>query len=342
MSAAEPEFDSRPAAARLAALRELARAALPAWGLSPGLEPELVTERENAVFRVDDGDRSFALRVHRSGYHSDDQLRSQVVWARALEADGVVHTAAVVDTSAGEPFAVAAHPDVPTPRQVSLLEWEPGVPLAELGGGDTAMLHTLGSMMARLHHHAVSWKPPSGFDTLRWDAQGLVGDDPEWGRFWEAEGLDASDATMMHTFRFAAADRLAEFGTGPDRFGLVHGDFLPENVLVSHDEAHGERVTLLDFDDCGQGWFLFDIATALAMPSLRPDFAELRAAFVEGYRTRRTLADDELEWLELFLALRAATYAGWVHTRSHTDFARALGPMIVAAAVATVRQYLEA
>lgn len=343
------DFDARPAAERLAALRELARAALPAWGLSADLEPELVTERENAVFRVDvEGRGSFALRVHRSGYHTDAQLRSQVMWARALEVDGIVHTAAVLDTRAGEQFTVVSHPGVPTPRQVSLLEWEPGLPLSELGGGDAAMLHTLGSMMARLHQHAIAWVPPDGFDTLRWDADGLVGDDPEWGRFWEADGLDASDATMMRDFRGSAADRLAEFGTDPDRFGLVHGDFLPENVLVAHSDGDrdgdsdgpGERVTLLDFDDCGQGWFLFDVATALAMPSLRPDFADLRDGFVGGYRTQRPLADSELEWLDLFLALRAATYAGWVHTRSQTDFARALGPMIVAAAAATVREYL--
>jgi Ser/Thr protein kinase RdoA (MazF antagonist) len=350
------DFDARPAAERLAVLRELARAALPAWGLPADLEPQLVTERENAVFRVEaDGRGAFALRVHRSGYHSDAQLRSQVVWARALEADGVVHTAAVLDTNSGEPFTVVSHPGVPTPRQVTLLEWEPGVPLSELGGGDTAMLHTLGSMMARLHQHAVSWIPPDGFDTLRWDSDGLVGDDPEWGRFWEADGLDPSDAEMMRDFRVVAGERLTEFGTSPERFGLVHGDFLPENVLVARAadpgehpdgpdgaDIAGERITLLDFDDCGQGWFLFDIATALAMPSLRPDFTDLRDAFVDGYRTQRPLGDGELEWLDLFLALRGATYAGWVHSRSQTDFARALGPMIVAAAAVTVREFLGA
>jgi Ser/Thr protein kinase RdoA (MazF antagonist) len=329
-------FYARPSDAQLAALAALARRALPEWGLPGTLEPVLVTERENAVFRVDAGDAGvFALRVHRAGYHRDAQLVSQVAWARALQRDGVVRTAEVVDARDGRPFAVVSHPHVPEPRQVSLLRWVDGTPLSELGGGDAATLERLGLLMARLHEHARRWQPPPGFDALRWDRDGLVGDDPQWGRFWEVTGLDGGERAAMLAFRDRVREELDAWGTGPDRFGLVHGDFLPENLLV-----HDAEVTLLDFDDSGFGWYLFDIATALAMPALRPDFPALRDAFVRGYRDRRALGDDELAMLPLFLALRAATYAGWVHTRAHTAFAKALGPAVVRGAVAAARDYL--
>lgn len=329
-------FYSLPNAAQIEALARLAQRALPNWGLPATIVPTLVVERENAVFRIEAGSAgTFALRVHRAGYHSDAQLRSQVLWARVLQHDGVVHTADIVDALDGSPFAIVSEPAVPEPRQVSLLRWVDGVALSDLGGGDAALFERLGALMARLHEHSEGWSPPPDFDALRWDTDGLVGDDPEWGRFWEYEGLDVADRDVMLEFRSRARTELDRWGQGPDRFALVHGDFLPENLLVN-----GDDVTLLDFDDCGFGWFLFDVATALAMPSLRPDFALLRDAFIGGYRQHRAFGSDDIAALPLFLAVRAATYAGWVHTRSHTEFAKALGPMIVSAAVGSARDYL--
>jgi Ser/Thr protein kinase RdoA (MazF antagonist) len=330
-------FYRQPSSEQIAALTELARAALPAWGLQADSSLELLAERENAVFVVTTGGgERFVLRVHRAGYHSDAQIRSQVAWARALQRDGIVHTADVIDTSGGEPFAVASHPDVPEERQVSLLRWVPGTRLSELGGGAEQEFELIGDLMAKLHSHAAGWEPPVGFDVLCWDADGLVGDDPEWGRFWEADGLDADDRAVMVSFREPARRQLQEFGTSPDRFGLIHCDFLAENLLLE-----GDRITLLDFDDAGYGWHLFDIATALAMATLRDDFDDLRGAFVAGYRRHRQLSDENLARLPLFLALRAATYVGWIHTRSHTQFAKDIGGLIRRVAIDMVRHFLE-
>ena len=330
-------FYSRPSSEQIAALTGLARAALSAWRLPEDSSIELLAERENAVFIVSGGGERFILRVHRAGYHSDAQIRSQVAWARALQRDGIVHTADVVDTIHGDPFTVVSHPAVPEKRQVSLLRWVPGTRLSELGGGAKQEFELIGSLMAKLHLHATQWQPPPGFDVLRWDADGLVGDDPEWGRFWEADGLDAEGRALLISLREPAWRQLRKFGTSPDRFGLIHGDFLAENLLVE-----GDRITLLDFDDSGYGWHLFDIATALAMATLREDFDDLRAAFVAGYRRHRQLSDEDLDRLPLFLALRAATYVGWIHTRSHTQFAKDTGGFVRRIAVDMVRRFLEA
>ena len=196
------EFYSRPSSEQIAALTELARAALPAWGLTRDSSLELLAERENAVFVVTAGaGQRFVLRVHRAGYHSDAQIRSHVGWARSLQRDGVVHTADVVETTNGEPFARVSHPAVPEERQVSLLRWAEGTQLSELGGGAEQEFGMIGELMAKLHSHATAWEPPVGFDVLRWNADGLVGDDPEWGRFWEAEGLDADGTRCLRHFR---------------------------------------------------------------------------------------------------------------------------------------------
>ena len=57
-----------------------ARAALTHWGLSDA-ELAFASARENIVYRVDTRNgASFALRLHRPGYHSLPELRSENQW----------------------------------------------------------------------------------------------------------------------------------------------------------------------------------------------------------------------------------------------------------------------
>jgi Ser/Thr protein kinase RdoA (MazF antagonist) len=337
MSGAHRFYD-RPSGEQVAALAELAADALPSFGLPADATLEVVTERENAVFRADaGGERHYAVRVHRAGYHTDDELRSHATWAEALQRDGVVATAPVVRTTGGDVVSHAEHPAVPERRQVTVLGWVDGTILANSPAPEVDQQRRVGALMAALHAHAVEWTPPPGFEALAWDVDGLLGEDPTWGRFWEASLVDDEDRAVLARFREHARAELEAFGTGPDRFALVHGDFLPENLLLGDDGS----ITLLDFDDGGRGWFLFDIATALVVPMLGEDADAVRDAFVAGYRSVRPLPDEHLARLPLFLALRGATYVGWMETRSHTQFAKDMGPMVAAAALAAVRDLLD-
>lgn len=68
----------------------------------------------------------------------------------------------------------------------------------------------------------------------------------------------------------------------------------------------GERCPI-DFDDCGFGYFLYDIAILLDRIEMRDDYAALRTALLEGYREVRGLPAEHEEHLTLFVLAR------WVH-----------------------------
>jgi Ser/Thr protein kinase RdoA (MazF antagonist) len=91
----------------------------------------------------------------------------------------------------------------------------------------------------------------------------------------------------------------------PDVFGLLHGDPEADNLVWAADGTG----TFVDPDDVHLGWFAADVAYALrdwAPPAGAPDLADpVPRAFVEGYRSRRPLRDEELGWLPL-LARAAA------------------------------------
>jgi Ser/Thr protein kinase RdoA (MazF antagonist) len=319
----------------------LARAALGSWGLE-ARELTLLKYRENAVFCVAASDgRRYAIRVHRAGYHSDAELRSELQWMRALSADGF-DVPELVPTVRGELFEVVAHPDVPEPRQVDLFGWIDGRPLGSVESGVegdvetlTRTFHTIGMLAARLHNQSARWQQPPGFTRHAWDAEGLVGERPLWGRFWELAALSEPERALLIRARDRVRVELGGLERSPRNYGLIHADFAPENLMVD-----GSRVRLIDFDDAGYGWHLFEIATTLYFHIGQPYFDAVERAALEGYRSERELTAGDAALLPLFYTARGFTYLGWVHTRHETETARELTPMLIELACGVTKRYL--
>ena len=317
--------------------KKLAAEALKSWGLDQGAELELIKHRENAVFKVTaDGDR-YVVRVHRWGYHSDDELRSELQWVEALSRSGI-DTPEVVKTRQGAFFTTVGIDAVPEPRQVALFRWVNGVPISDLTDkrDELTMHRRIGELMAGLHNQAAEWTPPHGFIRHSWDAEGLLGENPVWGRFWELSHLSDPQREKIHRARGLIRRRLQDFGQDKDRYGLIHCDFLPENLLKD-----GETVRIIDFDDCGYGWHMFDIVTSLFYATYEENFEAVKDAFVEGYRSRRKISDEQLKTFDLFLLLRVMTACGWVHTRPETETAQQFSALLAADLSIKVEAFLE-
>ena len=121
------EFSQRSNDEQVAALQSLATKALHHWDVAqPRLE--LIKYRENAVFAVHSADHARAvMRVHRPHYRTDDHIRCEVAWMRALNAAGI-HTPQVLATRNGDVVAVAESAGVPEARQCDLMLWVDGQP----------------------------------------------------------------------------------------------------------------------------------------------------------------------------------------------------------------------
>ena len=283
--------------------------ALAQWGLV-GARVTLVAQRENQVFRVIDGsEQSYALRLHRHGYRTDPELTAELQWMAAL-ANGGLSVPAPVSALDGH----ALHRVEET--QVSVLGWLDAKPLGEIGKpldlpDRAGVFFTLGSEMAKLHDISDRWTPPGSFRRWSWDRDGLLGDQPLWDRFWENPTLSEADRSMLTAFRRDATATLAGMESTLD-YGLIHADLVPENVMRSANGA----LYLIDFDDGGYGFRLFDIATAIIKHRAEPDFEDLRAALIDGYLSKRKL---DMAALDLFMALRAVTYVGWIIQRMGED-----------------------
>jgi Ser/Thr protein kinase RdoA (MazF antagonist) len=334
-------------------LKLIACDALAAYGLSGRTELTLLNISENATFRLDDpetGGRS-VLRVNRPGYHSPDAIRSELAWVQALRADGVVSTPEVLPALDGSPVASGAHPDGER-RNVVRFAWVEGVEPA--GARLVDDFRTLGAITARLHRHARTWTPPPGFTRFRWDYETSIGPRGHWGRWQDGMGVGTAERAVLGRLDDLLRDRLAAFGDGPDRFGLVHADMRLANLLVDptpdlvdptpdgalpgspagsapapdgdlpSQERPGE-VSVIDFDDCGLGWFMYDLGSSLSFIEHDPQVPALIDAWATGYREVTPLSGEEEAELPTFVLLRRLLLVAWIGSHHDTNLAQEMG-----------------
>lgn len=278
-----------------------AETAAGAWGARV---LRVLRNRENHVLEIvlPSGARA-ALRLHRAGYQAPAAIRSELWWCAELAEAGLPVPAALpaLDGSMLVPL--------PDGRHASAIGWIEGEALGEASLPFSRPLpevldlyHALGTLLARVHHATDALHLPDGFVRPRWDRDGLVGDDPLWGRFWEHPAATPDQRRRLIHARDALRERLH------GSVGLIHADVLRENVLVN-----GGSVSLIDFDDSGFGFRLHDLGTALVQTVHDPAHAEIRRALMAGYGSR----DEDM--VKAFTLARTLASVGWTMPRLQAD-----------------------
>jgi Ser/Thr protein kinase RdoA (MazF antagonist) len=287
-----------------------AQDALGHWGGARA--PHLISHRENAVFAVElPGAARGVLRIHRRDYQSEDAIRSELWWMEALAETGL----AVPRPERTDDGALLAH--CADGRAASVLGWVEGTPLGAGGIPLDGSAHDqmrryagVGRALAELHVATDRLALPAGFVRPHWDIDGLLGPAPLWGRFWDHPAAREAEALLMQEARRYAHERLSDYAAAGADWGLIHADLMRENILMD-----GPHARLIDFDDCGFGFRLYDLGTALAQNLEEPALSEIATGLVEGYSTLRPLTDDDLAILPVFVMLRTLASVGWTMPR---------------------------
>jgi Ser/Thr protein kinase RdoA (MazF antagonist) len=276
---------------------------------------KLINLSENATYRVDTADgKSFALRLHRPGYHPRLAIESELAWLIDLRAKALVVTPKPMLGCNG---AFIQNIDQ---RHAVLFEWEQG-----REPGITQNLaqpfEALGEAAARMHLHVMQWQKPAWFTRHTWNFETALGENqPHWGRWRDGLGVTPEMVSIFEKTVAAIGQRLSAYGQSSDRFGLVHGDLRLANLLVDE-----QQVKVIDFDDCGFSWFMYDAATPVSFYEHEPQVPELVESWKLGYRRVRPLSPVDEAEIHTLIMLRRLLLVAWIGTRRETDLAQSMG-----------------
>ena len=304
----------------LARIHRIAQAAVERYGLPKQTIVTPINHSENTTFRVENPTNGVLtiLRVHRLGYHSFEAIRSELLWMTALRCEAGVETPEPIAAKDGSLIQTLHSPELPQPRHAVMFQFLHGREPSE--HDLCAAFERLGEITAHMHLQARAWRRPVGFVRQRWDYETTLGERPIWGRWQDGLGVHGARSRILERMSATIRRRLEAYGAPPDRFGLVHADLRLANLLLE-----GERTKVIDFDDCGFSWHLYDLGAALSFIEHHRDVPELIEAWTIGYRKAARLAREEAAEIPTFIMLRRLLLVAWIGSHAETDLARQHG-----------------
>lgn len=304
---------------RIRRMRRLAYSALSAYGLTTA-SFRFLRQAGNTLFRVFEANPGpdlkddlyipgqYMLRIHQPGYQTPEAIELELGWLASMCQDAGLPVPQPVRTLTGTFSTRISIPGISGERVCSLLRWVRGHELRK----DEIQPHhfeALGGLMARLHNFSIQREKTAGLSKRNFDWDGLFNTNNENGKSSAAAWslLPPEYVTPFEIVSQKVRRAMDALGKGSDVYGLIHADLgLEANVLFWEGTPR-----IIDFDDSGFGYYLFDLAIVLEESwedQIKPEF---RQALLDGYTRIRPIPADQLLHLDLFLAANAVYWSLW-------------------------------
>ena len=152
--------------------------------------------------------------------------------------------------------------------------------------------------MGKLHDLSKQYRPPVEFQRLHWY---------EKVEITQIEHFLPPGQQVVIERMHQYTHELQSLPIDNRSYGVIHNDLHPHNFLYN-----GQRITMIDFEDNVQMWYIADLAISLFMVTVWPPedlrretFAQMFwPKFIQGYREETEIADEWLEKIPLFLKFR--------------------------------------
>lgn len=305
------------------------------WQITGPITVTLLSVSENASFLITAAGEPYAvLRLNRPGYIGGIvPVESEAIWLTAIAANTDVPVTVPIRGNDGA-FVQRFQSNEGESLTGMIAAHIPGEILEDVAA-PLPWFDQIGRETAKLHTHARIWHPPGSFERFEWDIPDMVGSTARWGR-WEDAQMSTSQFALLSKAQDRAREVVSELSRDARNWGLIHADIRPSNVIVDQ-----RQMTIIDFDDCGYGWFWHDFAAAMTWLDHLPEAPELAHAWVNGYReiapsfsTADALTACSLD------ALRSLTMLGWTTTHRREAVPAPVRDVIVETACEVANAYL--
>lgn len=310
---------------QIAVLRPVAVTAAERFGLSV-VRVEVVAHMYNTTFRADTAEGAkYALRVNTNSPSTRANIVAQQAWQCAIASETDVLVPEPVATSDGSWYAEVDSEAFGRPLLVTAASWLAGPDVDEI---DLTVARELGRATALLHSQSENWALPAGAAMPRFDTP-LFGDDDLLSSAPELCPADRGiidRAQERTTVAFAAAYEGAAVRP-------LHADLHGGNL--KWDDG---RLALFDFDDCGLGLPVLDLAISTFY--LRGEDPALERALRAGYAEVAPVPDADPAHFEAMVAARQLLLANSLLATSTADLRREAGEYL-AVSIGRLRHWVE-
>ena len=283
--------------------------------LGTGCFLELLQFSENRTYLVRDpaGHKRAVLRLCRPGYHTKDELQAEIEWLSALSRDTSSRSlnlpVPVADGDGGYVQSVAAEDGLiyngvvfryQTGRLLDTYTPEEQLPWFE----------KLGEVTAVLHRQVQGWNGSRNIQRFHWTYETMLGKRAIWGDWREIPRLTRQMYDILSAADRMVCNNLKAYGMDKSKYGLIHADLRASNLLTD-----GDRLRIIDFDDCGYGWFWQDLAASLSFIETLDIVPLLIAEWLKGYGRILEPGEEDRRMIPTFIMMRRLQLLAWVTSR---------------------------
>lgn len=281
---------------------------------------EMIDYSENATYLVKNIDgTSFILRISRPNYHEKEEIEAEIAWLKMLHEQSPIDVSLPIRADDGD--YVHAHKVNNTIYYSTIFTFlEGNKPDESKEEQLIQQFETLGTITAMFHQHTVeNYDYYKTFKRMIWDENTILGEKPKWGRWQNGLSITPERLALYERAVEVIKVKLSQFGKSKDKYGLIHADLRLANLLIS-----GDEIKVIDFDDCGFGWYLYDLASSVSFIEHFDYLDKLIASWVTGYSKIRSLSEEEIEMIPTFILMRRLQLISWVGSRDN-ETTRMLG-----------------
>ncbi len=293
---------------------------------------EIFSDPSSPAFKK--ADVCYVLRIYRPGKQDFASIYSELLWLRSLREETDLSVSEPVAASDGSLIVKAEAAGVPEARYCALFRWLPGKFLA--AGLNAKAIQRVGIFLAQLHQYSQNFIPPKGFVRFQLnDEDGLFGSFPLILPAKSELLGSQNNQAVLQTAAKKIREQMQCLKQTPEFFGLIHGDLNFNNC-----KFHQGEIQVFDFDDCGWGYYIYDLAVTLYYLRDRFDFQFLREVLLESYQQIRSLPQLHVSCLDALIAARRLHLLRDLLQRQDNPKLRELTPKYIENSVEEMKKFL--
>lgn len=296
----------------------------------------LMKYSENFSFLVTTAsEKHYVLRVNRPRYHTKEELLGELSWMVEIGEETDLVLPKVYCGKDGSLLQSLVVRETGVEYTCCLFSYLSGKMIKDLKGEEQRReMYEIGKILATLHNEWQYRDPKRPMiKRFHWNEKNLLGRDSLFGDWRAYPELDEVTYPLFLKTVERLLVCLRQFGKNERNYGMIHADLHRSNIIMKDDVLQ-----IFDFDDCGYGWYLYDLGCTLVEYTDGVD--ELLKNLLAGYETIRPLSEEERRMAKNFVLIRRIVRMGWLTSHAQSDTAKLVDPRYFMETCLMAREFL--